>query len=219
MAQYISALPNCYSQKNEPINKISWNQICMLIRELPQRILIRGDPLGATSIFLLHVPFKTCSQWKQDMKSKGSKERNREWKDRGRERTLQYWACVFEVFRERRLHWDYGTGFCWFLHSDRVYFSASAAKTQHEWLPTFILKKNVENCPKCFTFLSELTICDNFKFYTQERREMSRRQGVCVCEREIIRSVWKSLKPGNPYSLLMRKEHLSVSKELDPGCN
>ena len=57
--QYISVIPNYHSLRSEPINKLHWNQICILIRELPWRILIRGDTFRASSTFLLCIPFET----------------------------------------------------------------------------------------------------------------------------------------------------------------
>lgn len=57
--QYIRVIPNYHSLRSEPINKLHWNQICILIRELPWRILIRGDTFRASSTLLLCIPFET----------------------------------------------------------------------------------------------------------------------------------------------------------------
>lgn len=45
--------------RSEPINQLHWNHICIRVRELPWRILIRGDTFRASSTILLHIPFQT----------------------------------------------------------------------------------------------------------------------------------------------------------------
>lgn len=57
--QWISVTPHYRSLRREPINELHRNHICTLIRELPWRILIRGDTFRASSTILLSIPFET----------------------------------------------------------------------------------------------------------------------------------------------------------------